>query len=66
MAVNPHNRSQTSSGDEEEDPVEKMISKTGCLEKHYSIQIIRSQEMTACATNFVWLITKIGGSVRQK
>lgn len=37
----PHGRSRVSSTDEdeEEDPVESMIAKTGCLEKHYAVQV---------------------------
>lgn len=35
-----HRRSHNTvkDNDDEEDPVESMISKTGCLEKHYAIQ----------------------------
>lgn len=40
MASDPHNRSRTprDDDDDEEDPVEAMIAKTGCLEKHYAVQ----------------------------
>ena len=27
------------SEEEEEDPVESMIKKTGCIEKHYAVQV---------------------------
>lgn len=37
---NPHDRTRKpkDDDDDEEDPVEQMISKTGCLEKHYAVQ----------------------------
>jgi len=35
---NHHNRSKIVEDDEEEDPVDAMIKKTGCLEKHYAVQ----------------------------
>lgn len=39
-SADPHNRNRSPSQDEdEEDPVEAMISKTGCLEKHYAVQV---------------------------
>ncbi|KAK3891415.1 hypothetical protein Pcinc_004714 [Petrolisthes cinctipes] len=39
MSADPHKRSRSPGEDEdEEDPVEAMISKTGCLEKHYAVQ----------------------------
>ncbi|KAK7069292.1 Cytochrome oxidase assembly factor 4 [Halocaridina rubra] len=35
----PHQRNKVPKEDEdEEDPVEQMIAKTGCLEKHYAVQ----------------------------
>ena len=34
-----HDRSRKSEVDEEEDPVEAMIKKTGCIEKHYKVQV---------------------------
>ncbi|XP_061155878.1 cytochrome c oxidase assembly factor 4 homolog, mitochondrial [Syngnathus typhle] len=35
----PHDRSAKTSGDgEEEDPVEQMISRTGCTEQHEALQ----------------------------
>lgn len=38
-SADPHRRSRVERDeDDEEDPVEAMISKTGCLEKHYAIQ----------------------------
>ena len=38
---NPHNRTKPvkTDYDEDEDPVEQMIKKTGCLEKHYDVQV---------------------------
>ena len=33
----PHNRSKNIEEDED-DPVDKMLKKAGCLEKHYNIQ----------------------------
>jgi len=33
--VNPHS---TTDEEDLEDPVERMLKKTGCLEKHYSVQ----------------------------
>lgn len=42
MATDPHNRSRMpSEEDDEEDPVETMIAKTGCLEKHYAVQVMQ-------------------------
>ncbi|MPC66084.1 cytochrome c oxidase assembly factor 4 homolog, mitochondrial-like [Portunus trituberculatus] len=41
MSADPHRRTRVvrdEDEDEEEDPVEAMIAKTGCLEKHYAIQ----------------------------
>ena len=32
-------RKETSEEEEEEDPVETMIKKTGCIEKHYAVQV---------------------------
>ena len=34
-----HDRSRKVLDDEEEDPVENMIKKTGCLELHYKVQV---------------------------
>lgn len=41
MSTDPHRRQRVAPAedDDEEDPVEAMISKTGCLEKHYAIQV---------------------------
>ena len=36
-AKNPHNRSAKHEEDEE-DAVDKMLKKAGCLEKHYNVQ----------------------------
>lgn len=33
-----HDRSRKQTEEEEEDPVEKMIMKTGCIEQHYKVQ----------------------------
>ena len=33
------NRSRKTTEDDEEDPVEAMMKKTGCLEKHYTVQV---------------------------
>ena len=35
-----HDRSRKVLEDDEEDPVENMIKKTGCLELHYKVQVI--------------------------
>lgn len=38
-----HNRTTKSLDDnEDDDPVERMLRKAGCLEQHYSIQVILS------------------------
>ena len=34
-----HDRSRKVLEDDEEDPVENMIKKTGCLELHYKVQV---------------------------
>ncbi|XP_010899568.1 cytochrome c oxidase assembly factor 4 homolog, mitochondrial [Esox lucius] len=34
----PHDRSQRPGADQEEDPVDQMISRTGCGELHYAVQ----------------------------
>lgn len=34
-----HDRSRKQTEEEEEDPVEKMIMKTGCIEQHYKVQV---------------------------
>ena len=39
-----HDRSRKIDDDDEEDPVENMMKKTGCLEKHYIVQV-RSEQM---------------------
>jgi len=39
--IEAHKRNQGPAGDSdktEEDPVERMLSETGCLEKHYAVQ----------------------------
>lgn len=37
----PHNYSRPKpSDDEEEDPFETMLKRTGCAEQHYSVQVI--------------------------
>lgn len=36
-SFNPHNR-QRPAVDDDDDPVEKMLKKTGCLELHYAVQ----------------------------
>lgn len=40
MSSDPHRRQRAAPAEDEdeEDPVEAMISKTGCLEKHYAVQ----------------------------
>ena len=38
-AATPHDRTRKSEEEEEEDPVIQMISKTGCLELHYAVQV---------------------------
>lgn len=38
MTSNHHNRNKIVDDDDEVDPVEEMIKKTGCLEKHYAVQ----------------------------
>ena len=41
-SADPHRRQRAPRAqdeDEDEDPVEAMISKTGCLEKHYAVQV---------------------------
>jgi len=38
QAMPAHDRSRKPEEEEEEDPVIKMISKTGCLELHYAVQ----------------------------
>ncbi len=35
-----HDRSRKEVDDEEEDPVENMMKKTGCLEKHWTVQVV--------------------------
>ena len=35
---NPHNRSAKHDDDDEDDPVDKMLKKAGCLEQHYKVQ----------------------------
>lgn len=35
--TNPHNRVRPAD-DDEDDPVEKMLKKSGCLELHYAVQ----------------------------
>lgn len=35
-SYNPHNRQKPV--DDDDDPVEKMLKKTGCLELHYAVQ----------------------------
>lgn len=41
MSSDPHRRQRAAPAEDEdeEDPVEAMISKTGCLEKHYAVQV---------------------------
>ena len=34
-----HDRSRRPQVDDEEDPVENMIKKTGCIELHYAVQV---------------------------
>ena len=40
MSSDPHNRQKHLEKDDtdEEDPVEKMLEKAGCLQKHYAVQ----------------------------
>lgn len=35
---NPHNRIRPAEEDEDDDPVEKMLKKSGCLDLHYAVQ----------------------------
>ncbi|XP_030010314.1 cytochrome c oxidase assembly factor 4 homolog, mitochondrial [Sphaeramia orbicularis] len=46
-APSPHDRSRT---DDEDDPVERMISRTGCAELHYAVQecMAEKQDWRAC------------------
>ncbi len=37
-----HDWSSKPKAEEEDDPVENMIKKTGCIELHYKIQVIES------------------------
>ena len=34
-----HDRSRRPQSEDEEDPVENMIKKTGCIELHYAVQV---------------------------
>lgn len=36
--VNPHTRQRPTEEEEDDDPVERMLKKSGCLEKHYAVQ----------------------------
>ncbi|XP_029956999.1 cytochrome c oxidase assembly factor 4 homolog, mitochondrial [Salarias fasciatus] len=46
-AASPHDRSRK---DDEDDPVEQMISRTGCAELHYAVQecMAEHQDWRAC------------------
>jgi len=37
--VNPHDRTKRYDEDDDDDPVEKMLKKSGCLELHYAVQV---------------------------
>lgn len=55
-SADPHRRSRVAEQDEddEEDPVETMIAKTGCLEKHYAIQVsLLRPPVTGCSGDSV-------------
>ena len=45
----PHNRSKNIEEDED-DPVDKMLKKAGCLEKHYNIQacMVENKDWRKC------------------
>ncbi|XP_054610326.1 cytochrome c oxidase assembly factor 4 homolog, mitochondrial [Dunckerocampus dactyliophorus] len=49
----PHNRSRRSDDKDEDDPVELMISRTGCAELHYAVQecMAERQDWRACQTH---------------
>ncbi|XP_068187642.1 cytochrome c oxidase assembly factor 4 homolog, mitochondrial isoform X1 [Antennarius striatus] len=46
----PHDRSRKQDNDDEDDPVDRMISRTGCAELHYAVQecMAEHQDWRAC------------------